>query len=210
MDLSLYVLTDRDLSLGRSDAEVIAQAISGGATIIQHRHKSGSTPLVTEEARELLGVCRKGGVPFIVNDRLDVALACGADGVHLGQDDLDVGTARHMAGPDFIIGASVRTAEECRIAAGSGADYLAANGVFSTSTKTDFGEPLGLDGINMLAEAAELPLVAIGGITARNAADVIRAGADGVAVISYVVSHQDIAGRCRALLKAIENGRRTP
>ncbi len=163
---------------------------------------------MTRDAAELLAVCRSGGVPLIINDRLDVALACGADGVHIGQDDLDPAAARSLAGPDFIIGVSVRTPEECRDARESGADYLAANGIFSTTTKTDFGEPLGLEGLKTLAEAAELPLVAIGGIRDENAADVIRSGADGVAVISCVVSDPDIAGRCRALLAAIEEGRR--
>ncbi len=209
MDLSLYILTDKDLSMGRSDEEVVSEAISGGATIIQYRHKAGGARQMMDEAIRLRDVCRESSVPFIVNDRLDVALASEADGVHLGQDDLDAASARKIAGPGFIIGASVRTPEECVRAEDSGADYLAANGIFFTSTKTDFGEPLGIEGLRELCGTTKLPIVAIGGINSRNAADVIKAGADGIAVISYVVSHEDIKGRCASLIESIGEGRRT-
>ena len=209
MDLTLYILTDKDLSLGRSDEEVVSEAIRGGATIVQYRQKTGDARQMMDEAIKLGDICRESSVLFIVNDHLDVAIESGADGVHLGQDDQDTASARKIAESDFIIGVSVRTPEESARAEDSGADYLAANGVFFTSTKTDFGEPLGIDGLRELCGATELPVVAIGGINSRNAADVIRAGADGIAVISYVVSHEDIQGRCASLIESVEEGRRT-
>ncbi len=209
IDLSLYILTDKDLSLDRSDAEVVSEAIRGGATIVQYRQKTGGVRQIMDEAIKLGDICRKSSVPFIVNDHLNVALESGADGIHLGQDDQDASSARKIAGPDFIIGVSVRTLEECARAEDSGADYLAANGIFFTSTKTDFGKPLGIDGLRELCAATQLPVVAIGGINSENAADVIRAGADGIAVISYVVSHEDIQGRCASLIESVEEGRRT-
>lgn len=209
MDLSLYILTDKDLSLGRSDEEVVSEAIRGGATMIQYRYKSGGARRMMDEAVKLRDICRESAVPFIVNDRLDVALASGADGVHLGQDDLDAASARKIAGPDFIIGVSVRTPVECALAQESGADYLAANGIFQTSTKTDFGDPLGIEGLSVICESTELPVVAIGGINSENTARIIRSGADGIAVISHVVGHEDIQGRCASLIASIEEGRRS-
>jgi thiamine-phosphate pyrophosphorylase len=207
-DPTLYVLTDRSLSLGRSHAEVVRRAIAGGATMIQYREKGASPGSMTAEAAPLAGLCREAGVPFLVNDRLEVARDTGADGLHLGQSDLDPETVRRVMGDGFLIGVSVRDAEEAGIAEAKGADYLAANGVFPTSSKTDLGEPLGLDGLKRIAGATRLPVVAIGGITPRNAGDAIRAGAAGVAVISCVVSATDIEAACADLLAAIAAGRR--
>ncbi|NOY86937.1 MAG: thiamine phosphate synthase [Deltaproteobacteria bacterium] len=208
LDLTLYVVTDRGLSLGRTDQEVVRRAVAGGATVIQYRDKGAPGGEMVRKGRELARICRSGGVPLIINDRLDVALACGADGVHLGQDDLNPRDARKIAGEDFIIGVSVTTRDEALRARDEGADYLAANGVFPTATKTDLGtSPLGLEGLRTLAAATDLPLVAIGGIDASNAGDIIRAGASGVAVVSYVVHHEDIERRCGVLLSAAAEGR---
>ena len=207
LDLTLYLATDRELSLGRSNEEIVRRALKAGVTVVQYRDKDASTRMMVQEGRTLTVLCRDAGVPFIVNDRLDVALACGADGIHLGQDDMETVDVRRLAGPDFIIGVSVTTPGEAEQAERDGADYLAANGVFPTTTKSDLGSPLGIDGITSLSGVTELPLVAIGGIDASNAGDAVRAGAHGVAVISFIVSHEDIEGGCRALLASIQTGR---
>jgi thiamine-phosphate pyrophosphorylase len=162
---------------------------------------------MVEKTRTLAAICRRAGVPLIVNDRLDIALAGGADGVHLGQDDMDCADARRIAKRPFVIGVSVTGIEEIRSAEEAGADYIAANGVFPTGTKTDLGEPLGLDGMAQLAAATDLPLVAIGGIDDTNAGQIIEAGGAGVAIVSYIVAADNIEERCKALLKAILSAR---
>jgi thiamine-phosphate pyrophosphorylase len=200
---ALYLVTDPDLSLGRSEDEVVRRAVAAGVTMVQYRDKDASTREMVEKTRVLSAICRERGVPLIVNDRLDVALAGGAHGLHLGQDDMELTDARRIAGPGFIVGVSVTTKEDVVNASRDGADYLAANGVFPTATKTDLGEPLGVDGVAQLASLTDLPMIAIGGITAGNTPDIIKAGAAGVAVVSYIVSAEDIEGRCRELLEAI-------
>jgi thiamine-phosphate pyrophosphorylase len=200
---TLYLVTDPDLSLGRPEDEIVRRAVAAGVTMVQYRDKDAPTRKMVEKARALTAICEENGVALIVNDRLDVALAGGAHGVHLGQDDMLLSDARRIAGQDLIIGVSVTTGEEVSQAVEGGADYLAANGVFPTATKTDLGEPLGLDGVKILASLSDLPIVAIGGINTENTTDVIRAGAAGVAVVSFIVSAEDIEGRCRELLKAI-------
>ncbi|UCF88750.1 MAG: thiamine phosphate synthase [bacterium] len=199
----LYLVTDPDLSLGRPEEEVVRRAVSAGVTMVQYRDKGTTTRRRIEKTRLLAAICRDTGVALVVNDRLDVALVGGADGVHLGQDDMELADARRIAGDAFIIGISVTTVEEAMQAEAAGADYLGANGVFPTGTKTDLGEPLGLEGVSMLASATSLPMVAIGGIKDSNAGEVISAGADGVAVVSYIVSAEDIEGRCRKLLEIL-------
>ncbi len=203
-DPTLYLVTDPDLSLGRPEEEIVRRAVSAGVTMVQYRDKDTSTKRMIEKTRLLADICKPAGVALIVNDRLDVALAGGADGVHLGQDDMELADARRIAGDAFIIGISVTTVEEAMQAEASGADYLGANGVFPTGTKTDLGEPLGLEGVSMLASAASLPIVAIGGIKDSNAGEVMSAGADGVAVVSYIVGAEDIEGRCETLLKVLK------
>ncbi len=148
-------------------------------------------------------MAREAGVLFIVNDRPDVALACGADGVHLGQSDMPVGTARQLAPPGFVIGASVGTVREAQEAEQSGADYVALSPVFATGSKDDAGPGHGLDELRAIRAAVRLPVLAIGGITRENAAEVIAAGADGIAVISAVVAAADIAGAARELREQI-------
>jgi len=202
-DPALYLVSDPDLSLGRTEAEVVRRAAAAGVTMVQYRDKDASTRTMVEKTRALAAICRDNGIPLIVNDRLDVALAGGAHGVHLGQDDMPLADARRIGGPDLIIGVSVTTGAEVADASSGGADYLAANGVFPTATKTDLGKPLGLDGIAALASLTELPMIAIGGVTARNTPEILRAGAAGVAVVSYIVSAEDIEGRCRELLTVI-------
>ena len=202
-DPALYLVTDPELSLGRPEDEVVRRAVSAGVTMVQYRDKDASTRRMVDKTRLLMNICGGKGVPLIVNDRLDVALAGGADGVHLGQDDMELVDARRIAGDDLIIGVSVTTAREAVLAFQNGADYIGANGVFPTATKTDLGEPLGLKGVAELAAATDLPVVAIGGITADNSRKIIEAGGAGVAVVSYIVSAEDIEGRCGTLLSAM-------
>ena len=203
--LLLYLVTDPDLSLGRPEEEIVRRAVAAGVTMVQYRDKNTTTKRMIEKTRLMAEICRPAGAALIVNDRLDVATAGGANGVHLGQDDMALPDARRIAGENFIIGISVTTTQEAKKAEEAGADYLGANGVFPTGTKTDLGEPLGLEGVSRLAAASPLPIVAIGGINDKNAGEVISAGADGVAVVSYIVSAENIEGRCETLLGVLRD-----
>ena len=188
IDYSLYLVTDRALSLGRSTVEVVRAAIRGGVSCVQLREKGCSTREFMDEARLLKALLVGTGVPLFINDRLDVALAVGADGVHLGQNDLAIADARRLVGNRMIIGISAESVADAVRAEAEGADYIGASPVFTTPTKTDTAPPLGLDGLRAIRRAVQLPLVAIGGIDADNAAQVLRAGADGLAVVSAIVS----------------------
>lgn len=202
--LRLYVITDEALSAGRPAVEVVRAALAGGATAIQLRAKSWGGRRLVEEGRRLRAVTREAGALFIVNDRLDVALAVGADGVHLGQEDLPLADARRLAGPDFVIGISVDTEEEAAAAEAGGADYLGAGPAFPTTSKADAGPVLGPEGIGRIARRVRVPVVGIGGIGPGRAAPVVRAGAAGVAVISAVVGAPDVAAAARALRGEVE------
>lgn len=208
MDWSLYIITDARLSRGRSHLEIVRAAIQGGATVVQYREKEATTRRMVEEAWELRELCRKLGVPFIVNDRVDVALAVDADGVHVGQDDMPAPLARKLIGPEKILGVSVSTVAEAIQAQRDGADYISASPVFSTPTKLDAPQPTGVEGLRAIAEAVDRPVVAIGGIKAHNAAQLIRAGAAGVAVISAIVAADDVEAAARALRAAVEAARK--
>ncbi len=201
----LYLVTDPDLSLGRPEEEIVRRAVAAGVTMVQYRDKDTSTKRMIEKTRLMAEICRPAGVALIVNDRLDVAMAGGASGVHLGQDDMTLPDARRIVGEAFIVGISVTTIAEAKEAEEAGADYLGANGVFPTGTKTDLGDPLGLEGVSRLAAASSLPIVAIGGINNQNAGEVISAGADGVAVVSYIVSAVNIEEQCEAILKVLRD-----
>jgi len=170
------------------------------------RDKAAPGEALVEQARHLAALATRHGAVLIVNDRVDVALEAGAHGVHVGQGDLAAAEARRRLGPGRILGVSVRTPAEARAAEEAGADYVAANLVFSTATKTDLEGPIGLEGVRALRAATRLPLVAIGGIHAGNAAQVVAAGADGVAVVSAVMAAPDVAAACRALLEAVRRG----
>jgi thiamine-phosphate pyrophosphorylase len=203
MNVDLYVITDETIGGGRSHAEIARDAVRGGADIIQLRDKRLSCSELVRTGRQIAAMTRKAGGVFIVNDRLDVAMACGADGVHLGQDDMQVGTARQLAQPGFIIGVSVGSADEAREAEREGADYVALSPVFSTASKDNAGPGLGLRRLREIRLAVSIPVVAIGGISRQNIHDVIAAGADGIAVISAVVSSPDITAAARGLKKLI-------
>lgn len=188
LDYSLYLVTDRRLSLGRSTVEVVAAAVSGGVTCVQLREKHCSTREFLEEARRVRELLVGTGVPLIINDRLDVALAVGADGVHLGQNDMHISDARRLVGERLVIGISAESVADAIRAEAEGADYIGVSPVFTTPTKMDTAPPLGLEGLREIRRAVSLPLVAIGSIRHDNAAEVLRAGADGLAVVSAIVS----------------------
>jgi thiamine-phosphate pyrophosphorylase len=199
MNTELYVITDETIAGGRSHARIAQCAVAGGADVIQLRDKTCSIKKLLRTARELRAITRRSGTVLIINDRLDVALASGADGVHLGQGDIRVSTARQLSPPGFIIGVSVGTAAEAVEAEKEGADYLALSPTFSTTSKDDAGPGHGLDRLREVRQAVTLPLLAIGGIGSRNVREVIAAGADGIAVISAVVAAPDITAAAREL-----------
>ncbi len=208
MDWILYVITDAKLSHGRSHLEVAQAAIEGGASIIQFREKEMTTRQLMETARKIKELTDKANIPLIVNDRLDVALAVDADGVHVGQDDMPATLARQLIGPHKILGVSASTVEEALQAEKDGADYVSASPVFTTPTKPDAPSPTGLEGLRAIVEAVNLPVIAIGGINEENATEVIACGADGVAVISAVVSAPDITAAARRLRETVEAARK--
>jgi len=189
---SLYVVTDPDLSLGRSPVEVAALAYEGGADVVQLRDKHADGGRLLEWAKEIRKIADTNGKMFIVNDRLDIAMLSKADGVHLGQSDIPVSDARELVSPDFLIGVSVKSVEEALEAERNGADYLGLT-VFETRTKVDADPAGGLGLLNEIHLSVNIPVVAIGGMSRDNAASVVRAGADGVAFVSAVVSKKDIA-----------------
>jgi thiamine-phosphate diphosphorylase len=201
----LHVITDAEASRGRTHLQVAEAAIAGGADVLQLRDKEASTGRLYREAVQLRRLTRDAKVPFIVNDRLDIALAVDADGLHVGQSDLPASVARRLLGPGRILGVSAETVEEAVQAEKDGADYLGVGPVFEArGTKPDTGEPMGLDCIARIRRHCRLPIVAIGGINAGNARKVLEAGADGAAVISAIVSADDISLAARRLKRILE------
>lgn len=184
--MRLYVIPDRTVGAPLSLEAQARLALAGGATALQLRDKGMDGGELLGEATRMLSLCRARNVPLFVNDRLDVALACGADGVHLGQSDLPVADARRLAPRPFVIGASVRTPEDAARAVRDGADYLGVGAVFPTGSKDD-AQVIGLEGVRAVVRAASVPVVAIGGISLGNLDAVMACGADGAAVISAAV-----------------------
>ena len=184
----LHLVTDRTLSKGRTLVDIVREAVSGGVTCVQLREKNCSTREFLHEAILLRELLRSLGVPLIINDRVDIALAVGADGVHLGQKDMPISYARQLGPPNWIVGISAESLEDAIRAEGEGADYIGVSPVFSTPTKTDTSHPLGLEGLRQIRAAVRIPLVAIGGIHCGNAREVVCAGADGLAVVSAIFS----------------------
>jgi len=191
-----YFITDSGLSLSGNISDV-RSAIAAGVKVVQYRNKSNITRDMYEEALSLKRVC-EGKANFIINDRLDVALAVGADGVHIGLEDMPYGEARRLLGPDKIIGVTVHDLEESLEAEAMGADYIGLSPIFATGTKGDAGAPCGTGLIAEVKKRCRVPLVAIGGIDLSNVDEVIAAGADMVCAISAVVTKQDVAA---AILK---------
>ncbi len=200
-DWRLYLVTDRALAHPRHLEEVVVDAVRGGVTAVQLREKNCSAREFIGLAKHLKAVLPRG-VPLIINDRLDVALAAGADGVHIGQSDMPYEDVRRLAGADFLVGLSVESMEQALAAERLGATYLGISPVFATPTKTDTGEPWGLEGLRELRAKSKHVLVAIGGISAANARSVIDAGADGIAVVSAICGAPDPEAAARELRRA--------
>ncbi len=188
-----YFITDSGLSLAGNLSDV-RSAVSAGVEIVQYREKSGESGALYEEALRLAEICRGTEAKFIVNDRIDIALAVDADGVHLGQNDIPYDVARRILGADKIIGITVHSVEEAVKAERGGADYLGVSPIFSTSTKKDAGIPAGLKLIADVKRVCKIPVVAIGGIDLSNAPEIIAAGADMVCAISAVITKPDVVG----------------
>jgi thiamine-phosphate pyrophosphorylase len=203
VDWSVYVITHRRVAGDRSILDVVRAAIRGGASVVQLREKTATTREMVELGQALGEITRPAGVPLIVNDRLDVALAIAAEGVHVGHDDMPVGLARRLIGPDLLLGASPETLSEARQMERDGADYLGVGDVYGTPSKSDAGTPIGVDGLTEVIRAVSIPVVAIGGITLENAGAVIQAGAAGVAVISAVVGAPDPEAAARRLRELV-------
>ena len=199
--LRLMVVTDPDCGPGRAVVDVVRAALRGGAPAIQLRMKDAPAREMTELARAFLAETRAAGALLFVNDRVDVALAAGAHGAHVGQDDLPVAAARGIAPPGFLLGVSAETAELARAAEADGADYVGVGPVYATGSKADAGDAVGVERIAEVAAAVRIPVVAIGGISIANAPPILRAGATGVAVISAVMRAEDPEAAARALLK---------
>ena len=203
VDWSVYLVTDPLLVGNRNLTEVVEAAIRGGVRVVQYRDKDASTRKMVATAAELATVCRRMGAWFLVNDRLDVALAADAAGIHVGQDDMPVATARRLLGPDKLLGVSVHNEAEIRQAEIDGADHVSLSPVFATPTKPDHQAPLGLEGVRRLSRLAHVPVIAIGGIHAGNAAEVIRAGARGICVVSAIIATPDPELAARELKGAV-------
>ena len=211
--LRLYVITDTRAARGRSLVEIVAAALAGGATAIQLRDKSSSTLAQVELGRALRRLTAAAGALLLVNDRVDVAHAIEADGVHLGPDDLPVAAARAILGPRAIVGGSSGNLEELARSLADGVDYLGVGPMYPTVSKSDAGPAIGPGGLATIRQATELPIVGIGGIDAANLGPVFEAGADGVAIISAIVGADEPAAATRRVRAAVdaalaERGRR--
>lgn len=202
--VKLCVVTNRQLARGRSNREVVKDALAGGADLIQYREKEASTREMIKEGRELLKLTRRAGVSLIINDRVDVALAIAADGVHLGQDDLPLEDARRLIGSDKIIGISTHNLQEAVAAERGGADYLGFGAIFPTETKRD-SQLKGLVGLREIKTVIKIPVLAIGGISLDNVNQVREAGADGVAVVSAIVAAPDPAAATARFKNVFKN-----
>lgn len=199
-DYSIYLVTDDGCLQGRALIDCVRKALDGGVTLVQYRAKTASRAEMYAEALQLKALCDSFKVPLIINDRLDIAMAVGAAGVHLGQDDLPCAAARKILGEDYIIGVSAHNPAEAKAALQSGADYLGCGAVFGTATKADV-KKLGTDGLAAICKAKGLPVVGIGGVTADNYREVRAAGADGAAIVSGILAQPDIRTTVRAIAK---------
>ena len=203
VDYSLYLVTDRYLASGRTTLDIVRAAVQGGVTCVQLREKTCSAREFIAEALAIKDFLNARGIALIINDRVDIAQAVGADGVHLGQSDMPLDIARSLVGNSMLIGISVESLEEAIQAEAGGADYLGVSPIYPTPTKTDTAPPLGLQGLQAIRRAVDLPLVGIGGLNQQNAASVIQHGADGIAVVSAIVAAADPGQAARQLRQEI-------
>lgn len=206
-DYSLMLVTDRGLSRGRDTLSIVKAAVAGGVTCVQVREKDADTRTFVNEALAIRNFLKEKGVPLFINDRIDVALAVEADGVHLGQSDMPLETARRILGPDVRIGISAESVEEGMAARKGGADYVSVSPVFHTDTKADIKTPKDLAGVRAFRETVGGTLMGIGGIHAGNAGQVIEHGLDGVAVVSAIVAADDPEKAAARIMEAIQKAR---
>jgi len=205
-DLNLYLVTDRSLSLGRSLERVVEEAVQGGVTMVQLREKDCTTKEFYELAMTLKRVLKPYGVPLIINDRVDIALACDAEGVHIGQSDMPYAIARKLLGKEKIIGLSVENLQDAMDANALDIDYIGISPVFNTATKTDTATALGLEGVREIAGISRHPAVGIGGVQATNAGEIIAAGAVGISVVSAIMSAvnpKDAASQLKSIINQV-------
>ena len=201
-DLLLYAVTDRHWLQGRSLRQVVEESLDGGVTMVQLREKQLEEGTFLEEAKELQALCRQRRIPFLVNDNVDIALAMNADGVHVGQSDMEALDVRKKLGPDKIIGVSAQTVEQALLAQAHGADYLGVGAVFPTGSKDDAVE-VPFETLKAICQAVRIPVVAIGGISKANVEQLRGSGICGVAVISAIYGAEDIEGAARELKEAV-------
>lgn len=207
VNYSLYLVTDSALAMGRPLPDVVRAAVEGGVTCVQVREKDLPARAYVERLLSVRPLLRERGIPLFVNDRVDVALAVEADGIHLGQTDLPLSMARGLAAGRLLVGVSCESVQDAVDAERDGADYVSVSPVFATPTKTDTAPALGLEGVRAVRRAVRVPVVAIGGIRATNAADVMRAGADGICVVSAIVSAPDPRAAAASLRSIVEGAR---
>ena len=194
----LYAVTDRAWSGEQTLYEQVEAALKGGVTCVQLREKEMDETAFLQEAKDICALCHRYGVPFIVNDNVDVAIACQADGIHVGQEDMAAGEVRRRVGDAMLLGVSVHTVEEARRDVRNGADYLGLGAVFPTSTKTDVDQMTN-ETLRAICDAVDVPVVAIGGINRGNLLKLSGSGVDGVALVSAIFSAEDIEDTCRKL-----------
>lgn len=204
----LYAITDRKMLGDVSEVEAARLCFEGGADVVQLRMKDTDGGEMLEKAKAIQEIAQQYCKFFIVNDRLDIAVLAGADGVHLGQTDIPVQEARRLVGDEMIIGVSASTVEEAVKAVDDGADYIGVGSIFNTSTKPDADQGIGLDTLMEICQAVDVPVVAIGGINKGNIRDVIRAGADGAAVVSAIMAKPDIKAAAHELKVMVLNEKR--
>ena len=190
----LYALTAEELSKGRSNIEVVTAMLKAGIRLVQYREKEKSQKAKLAECMEIRRLTKEAGARFIVNDDVAIAIIVGADGVHVGQDDLPVPEIRKLVGPNMAIGLSTHSPEQARAAVEAGADYIGVGPIFATRTKKDVCEPVGFDYLDHVVRNIDLPFVAIGGIKAHNIEEVARHGASCIAMVSEIVGADDIEG----------------
>ena len=200
----IYLVTDQKACKENSLESIVCDAVRGGISCVQLREKEAGTRLFLKRARNLMSILEPAGIPLIINDRVDIALAAKADGVHLGQSDMPYEHARRLMGPTAVIGLSVETWEDVQKAQDLDVDYLGVSPVFSTPTKTDTKTPWGIEGLEKIKAYSCHPLVAIGGLNAFNTEKVIRSGADAIAVVSAICSADDSFDAARQLVSLFE------
>lgn len=204
LDTDLYCLTAEKFSLGRSNVEVVRAMLDAGVGLIQYREKEKKAGAKLEECRAIRAMTREAGAAFVVNDDIDIAILVGADGVHVGQEDLPVEEVRRLVGPDMAIGLSTHSPEQARDAVRRGADYIGVGPIFRTYTKDDVVDPVGLEYLDYVVAHHDIPFVAIGGIKEHNLGEVVRHGACCAALVTEIVGGANIAKKITALRKTMD------